>query len=416
MKRRHEDAGPIESKRTCLAGRRFAFVGFDQYTCTEAQQLVRDYGGETMIHWSESTDYIVVGGDKQPFALEWIESNGKVTVDCEGLRDFVETEQALREQEQEQRDRDQDADLFLHQILHKGGASRSGTLVDEDESSDTESQSDNELVHPENDGSKRRMDTDDRLQLRHSVEAKSDARARFETAFRKDAGSLMGNTAERTAADHDHVAGLQVQEIPNPNEELSCTERKRLILCDTPSIIMTQMAAWVSMIQSLLEPNILQDECWIHTTFQRYRNGSTIAKSFNWKGSSGPIKVRLHYAAVARFVEGTLSDADKEGIIEHSWHASHLCGNWTCCNLKHITFEDGSTNSKRNRCFAAADSCKHSPPCMKEKKLYDSPLVPKRMSARKRERLLTDPNAGKGKESESGPSSQDSGYKSEATL
>lgn len=69
-------------------------------------------------------------------------------------------------------------------------------------------------------------------------------------------------------------------------------------------------------------------------------------------------------------INDLMTKDQKQGFIDHRWHLSHLCGNWTCFNWHHMTVEPGSINVGRNGCFPYKNTCKHDPPCMKSKKIW----------------------------------------------
>lgn len=99
--------------------------------------------------------------------------------------------------------------------------------------------------------------------------------------------------------------------------------------------------------------------------------------SYSWTDYTGANPVSLPFGVVALLLNGKLSSEQKENIVKR-WEVSHLCGNWTCVNYRHLTIEDHTTNVKRNRCFNRAwEECKdHYPPCMVEKKKPLSELTP----------------------------------------
>ncbi|EPE32101.1 His-Me finger endonuclease [Glarea lozoyensis ATCC 20868] len=63
-----------------------------------------------------------------------------------------------------------------------------------------------------------------------------------------------------------------------------------------------------------------------------------------------------------------MSKRQMDGWVNKKWHASHLCGNWSCVNAKHIYVEEGRVNAGRNACFMHRDECRHDPRCLKELK------------------------------------------------
>ena len=60
---------------------------------------------------------------------------------------------------------------------------------------------------------------------------------------------------------------------------------------------------------------------------------------------SGVIKMFLKGKLTSEMLQGLYGNLDKNG---RSWRLSHLCGNWNCCNIEHMTIEPGSTNASRN--------------------------------------------------------------------
>ena len=115
-----------------------------------------------------------------------------------------------------------------------------------------------------------------------------------------------------------------------------------------------------------------EDDCWLHPSPPPARtNGrpmGTIHCNFVWKDSVGKQRLRVNVGIVALVIECQLTEEQMEGYVKESWHLSHLCGNWTCCNWRHMTVENGRTNISRNQCFRDATHCSHDPPCMKDRK------------------------------------------------
>jgi hypothetical protein len=112
------------------------------------------------------------------------------------------------------------------------------------------------------------------------------------------------------------------------------------------------------------------DDCWIYTG--TYSVGSTnnirVQVQFFHEGQKHALSQNIGF--VSMLLQDRLTIRAKEGIIEHWWHASHLCGNWRCVNVRHIYPEPGPINSTRNGCFhRRIEVCTHDPPCRKDLKL-----------------------------------------------
>jgi len=120
------------------------------------------------------------------------------------------------------------------------------------------------------------------------------------------------------------------------------------------------------------------DECWLYPSSRLYNSSShTIHLRIRFFARGGSHIVRLNIGHILLLLEGKLTEEQKEGIIEHQWHASHLCGNWTCLNHRHIVPESGSTNLNRNRCFPKLEEpCLHEPQCLKRLKVDPMTLHP----------------------------------------
>jgi hypothetical protein len=109
-----------------------------------------------------------------------------------------------------------------------------------------------------------------------------------------------------------------------------------------------------------------EDECWIyegHDSCQT-RNNISVKVKFWHEGQQYALCINLGF--IQMLLKHLLTPEAKEGIIEDWWHASHLCGNWRCVNVKHIYPEPGPINCSRNSCFhGSLDLCPHDPPCRK---------------------------------------------------
>ncbi len=152
-------------------------------------------------------------------------------------------------------------------------------------------------------------------------------------------------------------------------DSMTIVERKHFFIY-TPSKGMKAAAKnYFSDIYKLLDLSGSKDDCRLHPTPPK-ANGKpagTISFSFSWKGKGGSHRLAVNWGIIALAVRKRLTDAQMDGFVNKSWHLSHLCGNWTCCNWRHFTVESGPINSNRNGCFNRPTKCNHSPPCMKEK-------------------------------------------------
>lgn len=92
----------------------------------------------------------------------------------------------------------------------------------------------------------------------------------------------------------------------------------------------------------------------------------TIRRGVVFKHNGRVQKLDINIVIISMLLEGLLTNEHKEGIIHNGWQASHLCGNWTCLNPRHIYPELGSINRSRNSCYRDKEGpCIHQPPCMK---------------------------------------------------
>jgi len=73
----------------------------------------------------------------------------------------------------------------------------------------------------------------------------------------------------------------------------------------------------------------------------------------------------LHVGVVPLFMRKRLTPEMINGYVYKSWHLSHLCGNWTCCNPMHHTIESGTINQSRKKCHnGSIVLCPHKPRCL----------------------------------------------------
>ena len=157
-----------------------------------------------------------------------------------------------------------------------------------------------------------------------------------------------------------------------PKDPMPLKDRKRFFMYTPTAQMMKAMRDNVNNVHKLF--NVIKniDDCMLHPDPPPLHVGGgmrgVISCSFRWKDEIGTHEVIVNYGVVALLVNSRITAAQKEGWIEDAWHLSHLCGNWTCCNWRHHTIEDGPTNISRNGCFGSTKECVHKPPCMKSKK------------------------------------------------
>ncbi|KAF2867138.1 hypothetical protein BDV95DRAFT_184736 [Massariosphaeria phaeospora] len=110
--------------------------------------------------------------------------------------------------------------------------------------------------------------------------------------------------------------------------------------------------------------------CWLYTGPRISKRGGTLGINIGFRHNDQIERLTINICFIAMLLKGLLTNEHMQGIISHAWHASHLCGNWTCLNPRHITAEDGRMNVTRNSCFSDRDGpCSHSPKCLKELKV-----------------------------------------------
>ncbi|ORY19768.1 hypothetical protein BCR34DRAFT_3195 [Clohesyomyces aquaticus] len=112
------------------------------------------------------------------------------------------------------------------------------------------------------------------------------------------------------------------------------------------------------------------DICWLcrRPNMHPGTRAFNIEVKFTHDSQRHKIYIPLGFAAM--MVEKLMTDKHREGIINEGWHCSHLCGNWTCLNPRHVVPEPGSININRNSCFPKFDEdCTHSPKCLKQLKV-----------------------------------------------
>jgi hypothetical protein len=119
-----------------------------------------------------------------------------------------------------------------------------------------------------------------------------------------------------------------------------------------------------------------RQDCWLSTDPRLFTGTSqrrNISTKVSFRHEHESYDLQVNFGFIHMMVEGLLTLEHKKGIVEHRWHASHLCGNWTCMNPRHINPEEGSINLNRNTCFAQPEGpCSHYPKCLKHLKIVGS--------------------------------------------
>ena len=177
-----------------------------------------------------------------------------------------------------------------------------------------------------------------------------------------------------------------------PVETMPLKDRKRFFIYTPTSAMVKAMRDTVSELHGFFNPIENIGDCMLHPYPPPLNPDGgmrgTIMYTSRWEDDMGIHAVRVNYGVVALLVNSRLTNDQKEGWIEKSWHLSHLCGNWICCNWRHHTIEDGTTNVSRNGCFGSSKTCIHKPPCMKEKK--QKLVLPAHKSKRTRFQMMDD--------------------------
>ena len=155
-------------------------------------------------------------------------------------------------------------------------------------------------------------------------------------------------------------------------DTVNILDRKRHFMYTPGDIMKKKMKKYVHDVYRLFDRTRSDDDCWLHPSPPPARRDGrpmgTIKCGFVWKDSSGKQQLNVNFGIVALIVKRQITKNQMEGYVNNSWHLSHLCGNWTCCNWRHLTVECGRTNVSRNQCFRSAGRCSHEPPCMKHRK------------------------------------------------
>ena len=161
------------------------------------------------------------------------------------------------------------------------------------------------------------------------------------------------------------------------DKPLPVAARKRLFFEIYQHQKRTAMQRVVEIFYSGVKGDRSPDSCWLYKGSRLPKTGRGLHMHISFRHNGRSERVALNILFVMMLLEGTLEKEHIEGIVEESWHASHLCGNWTCLNIRHIVPEPGAVNNSRNPCFRDVDGpCRHRKNCLKHLKLDGELLRP----------------------------------------
>ena len=172
------------------------------------------------------------------------------------------------------------------------------------------------------------------------------------------------------------IAADRVRKAKDRKEKTKAS--KRLFLYEYVSTQFHELKRRLDLYLDALSKDRDDNSCWLYSGPRLPKPPNrTIRIVVTFRHQAKQYKVDLNIGFISLLLEGVMTEEQKEGIIEHEWHASHLCGNWTCLNWRHIQPEGGLININRNSCFAQVDKpCEHSPPCLKHLKVDRDVLRP----------------------------------------
>ncbi|OAG06742.1 uncharacterized protein CC84DRAFT_1174671 [Paraphaeosphaeria sporulosa] len=171
-------------------------------------------------------------------------------------------------------------------------------------------------------------------------------------------------------------APLELASSINWNKSLPLATRKRLFFDTFHHLQRARLESSIQGYYSNIQSGISITECWLYTGSKLPKPPiQGLAMSVTLRCNGHTERLGLNPLMVKLLLDGNLSQEQIDGVVEHSWHTSHLCGNWTCFNTAHVVLEPGSVNSNRNACFHDIDGpCFHIPRCLKHLKLDKSLL------------------------------------------
>ncbi|KAI9778844.1 MAG: hypothetical protein M1816_003886 [Peltula sp. TS41687] len=164
-----------------------------------------------------------------------------------------------------------------------------------------------------------------------------------------------------------------------PPDTWTCEERKEFMIHRPTKYLKANIVYKLAKEYATIPEEIRADEenCWIHphppACRKNGRQAGSIQINLSWYEQE-PHKLSVNMGLLALLHEEKVTAVQKEGYIREGWHLSHLCGNWTCVNKRHMTVEPANVNISRNACFRRrCFGCRHVPACMKEKKMNPLP-------------------------------------------
>ncbi|KAF2433050.1 hypothetical protein EJ08DRAFT_105578 [Tothia fuscella] len=188
--------------------------------------------------------------------------------------------------------------------------------------------------------------------------------------FPKGFEQVVASTRSQSVCQEDDSADLK----PRPHRSREQLKRlKRLLYYNMPPKVEQRLKTWTA---KLLEELPQSDnggrninQCWIHpaiTTSQANNKAITTEIQIDHVN-----RISIQFGHTMLLLHNKITDEQKSGIIEESWHLSHICGNFRCLNLHHFTIEPGSVNQNRKICHnkskgRACVNRNHKPRCFFE--------------------------------------------------
>ncbi|KAF2105116.1 hypothetical protein NA57DRAFT_51895 [Rhizodiscina lignyota] len=158
------------------------------------------------------------------------------------------------------------------------------------------------------------------------------------------------------------------QSIRPLDPKLSLYERKSIVLVEKPADARAWMQKYLDRqsIHLKKDPLYPNSRCWIHQGAQRYMDRRNIHATVRFKRNGKIQTVSMHCGIIALCMRNELTKDMIDGLLKQpSWHLSHLCGNWACCNPRHMTIEPARDNQRRKMCFndkrGLLQHCTHTP-------------------------------------------------------
>ena len=178
----------------------------------------------------------------------------------------------------------------------------------------------------------------------------------------------------------DNPQAIVFEDEINWDERLPTEKRKHLFYRVYWHMQRAKLEKLVSRYHNSIQGEKTANGCWLYDR-PCMTGGRSLSMKIQFKHDNKiqALSVSTHF--VTMLLKGLLTSDHIEGIVNHGWNASHLCGNWTCMNPAHIYPEPWSVNISRNPCFKDRFGlCDHQPQCKKYLKLdleYGRPVKPK---------------------------------------